>query len=29
MLTVIVRSVFEDNGKHYRQVFLDERLYKI
>ena len=29
MLTVIVRSVFEDDGKHYRQVFLDECLYKV
>ena len=26
MLTVIVKSVFEENGKYYRQVFLDECL---
>ena len=24
MLTVIVRSVFEEDGKYYPQVFLDE-----
>ena len=28
MLTVIVRSVFEENGKYYPQVFLDECLYE-
>ena len=27
-LTVIVRSVFEKDGKHYPQIFLDECLYK-
>ena len=26
--TIIVRSVFEENGKYYPQVFLDECLYK-
>ena len=29
MLTLIVRSVFEDEGKFYRQVYLDECLYEI
>ena len=24
MLTVIIRSVFEENGKYYPKVFLDE-----
>ena len=24
MLTIIVRSVFEEDGKYYAQVFLDE-----
>ena len=28
-LMVIVRSVFEDDGKFYPQVFLDECLYEI
>ena len=28
MLTVIIRSVFEDDGKYYPQVFLDECLYE-
>ena len=28
MLTVIVRSVFED-GKYYPQAFLDESLYEV
>ena len=28
MLTVIVRSVFED-GKYYPQVFFDECLYEV
>ena len=26
-LTIIVRSVFEEDGKYYPQVFLDEYLY--
>ena len=29
MLTVIVRSVFGEDGKYYPQVFLDECLYEI
>ena len=28
-LTIIVRSVFEEDGKHYPQVFLDECLYEV
>ena len=28
-LTVIFRSVFEEDGKCYRQVFLDEFLYGV
>ena len=28
-LTIIVRSVFEEAGKYYPQVFLDECLYKL
>ena len=29
MLTANVRSVFEEDGKHYIQVFLDECLYEL
>ena len=29
MLTVIVTSAFEEDGKHYPQVFLDECLNEI
>ena len=29
MLTVIVRSVFEEDGKYYSQVFLGECLYEV
>ena len=29
MLTVVVRCVFEEDGKYYRQIFLDERLYEL
>ena len=29
MLTIIVRSVFEDEGKSYPQVYLDECLYEL
>ena len=29
MLTIIVRSVFKEDGKYYRQVFLDECLYEV
>ena len=28
-LTVIVRSVFEEDGKYYPQVFFDECLYEL
>ena len=28
-LTIIVRSVLEEDGKYYPQVFLDERLYEV
>ena len=28
-LTVTVRSVFEEDGKYYPQVFLDECLYEL
>ena len=29
MLRIIVRSVFEEDGKYYPQVFLDEWLYEV
>ena len=29
MLTVIVRSAFEEDGKYYPQVFWDECLYEV
>ena len=29
MLTIIVRSVFEEDGKYYSQVFLDDFLYEV
>ena len=29
MLTIIVRSVFEEDGKYYTQVLLDEFLYEV
>ena len=29
MLTIIVRSVFEEDGKYYPQIFLDECLYDV
>ena len=29
MLTIIVRSVFEVDGKYYPQIFLDECLYEV
>ena len=29
MLTIIVRSVFEEDGKFYTQVYLDERLEEL
>ena len=28
-LTIIVRTNFEEDGKYYRQVFLDECLYEV
>ena len=28
-LTIIVRTVFEENGKYYHQCFLDECLYEL
>ena len=29
MLTIIVRSVFEEDGKYYPQIFLDECSYEV
>ena len=29
MLTIIVRSVSEEDGKYYPQVFLDQCLYEV
>ena len=29
MLTIIVRFVFEEDGKYYPQMFLDEYLYEV
>ena len=29
MLAIIVRSVFEEDGKYYPQIFLDEYLYEV
>ena len=29
ILTIIVRSVFEEGGKYYPQVFLDDCLYEV
>ena len=29
MLTIIFRSVFEEDGKYYPEVFLDECLYEV
>ena len=28
-ITVIIRNIFEKNGKYYLQIFLDECLYEI
>ena len=28
-ITITIRSLFEENGKHYRQVFLDDALYEL
>ena len=29
MLTIIVRSIFLEDGKHYPQIFLDDYLYDV
>ena len=29
MVTIVVRSIFEENGKFYSQIFLDECLYEL
>ena len=29
MLTIIARTVFEEDGKYYPQIFLDECLYEL
>ena len=29
MITVVIRSVFEEDGKLYPQVFLDDALYEL
>ena len=29
MLTIIVRSVFEEDGKFYQQLYLDDALYEL
>ena len=29
MMTIIIRSVFEEDGKLYPQVFLDDTLYEL
>ena len=29
ILTIIVRSVFEEDGKYYPQVFLDQCLHEV
>ena len=29
MITVVIRSVFEEDGKLYPQVFLDDDLYEL
>ena len=29
LLTIIIRNVFEKNGKYYPQIFLDDSLYEI
>ena len=28
-ITIIIKSVFEESGKHYPQVFLDGALYEL
>ena len=29
ILTIIIRTIFEEDGKYYPQVFLDDCLYEI
>ena len=29
VLTIIIRNVFEKDGKYYHQIFLDDCLYEI
>ena len=29
VLTIIIRNIFEKDGKYYRQIFLDDCLYEI
>ena len=29
MMTIIIRSVFKEDGKLYPQVFLDDALYEV
>ena len=29
LMTITIRSVFEEDGKLYRQVFLDDTLYEL
>ena len=29
VLAMVVRSVFEEDGKYYPQIFLDESLYEL
>ena len=28
-ITIVIKSVFEESGKHYPQVFLDDALYEL
>ena len=28
-ITIVIRSVFEEDGKYYSQIFLDEFLYEL
>ena len=29
ILTIIIRNIFEKDGKHYPQIFLDDSLYEM
>ena len=29
ILTIIIRTIFEEDGKYYPQVFLDDCLYEV